>query len=658
MHIIFILLASSSEAYTDARSKQQILLRGGSSRGVEIDSFTTNTLCQDTSDQFFVEYPTDETGPKTCQWVQENPTLRCTYLPINEKCPETCGQCEAGNSESPSIESSSLNPSLSPLPNMNPYDDDPCTWGLTGWTAYELKIVPHVTSTKVGYITNDFAIDEWKIYDASNPSEIVYQEIEKVYDVNPTKERICLDSSKCYIFYIYFDSPYKDEGYILRQGNNELENGGFGNSSPSPWVEDTIPLGDCSFPTSAPTFTPPTKPPAIKRNTQISYYISSIAAFCFFFVLTIYLKCKQMQSRHLRRVHLENRRQEQVLAAMSTRSTRNGMSYEESRNLRRFQILSSIIHKRVLSKGDKYGKDDETNLSYTEISEKYVTDNEGSLHGISILEDGERSSIASRSMNGVSIFSSVASFLSLAPSTRNDPSTNPADDPTNNPTYDLPDDHFDDHPNDPPNDTTPNDTTTNDTIPDDTSANDTTLDDTTPDDTAPDDTAPNNLPPGDTTPSNITADNITTNDTTPNDITIDDVNPNNPPSTPTTPRTTNPPVNNPPVISPSNNERERKHDIFVDNIRMVSETTSSQVTQNSRATTSFKLSTSSLYSPKTCPICLEDYKVDDDIAWSNNEECPHAFHLDCIMGWLMENDDCPLCRADYLCIDRDNLFNI
>ena len=62
---------------------------------------------------------------------------------------------------------------------------------------------------------------------------------------------------------------------------------------------------------------------------------------------------------------------------------------------------------------------------------------------------------------------------------------------------------------------------------------------------------------------------------------------------------------------------------------------------------------SSLYSPKSCPICLEEYKIDDEIAWSRNQDCLHAFHLDCISDWLMDNDDCPLCRADYLKIKEN-----
>ena len=57
---------------------------------------------------------------------------------------------------------------------------------------------------------------------------------------------------------------------------------------------------------------------------------------------------------------------------------------------------------------------------------------------------------------------------------------------------------------------------------------------------------------------------------------------------------------------------------------------------------------SSLYSPKSCPICCDDYAKGDYIAWSKNEQCCHAFHTDCIMQWLMNHDDCPMCRNNYL----------
>jgi len=59
-----------------------------------------------------------------------------------------------------------------------------------------------------------------------------------------------------------------------------------------------------------------------------------------------------------------------------------------------------------------------------------------------------------------------------------------------------------------------------------------------------------------------------------------------------------------------------------------------------------------LYSPKACPICLESYRAGDEICWSKNENCPHAFHLECMTEWLMENDDCPMCREN--CLEGSN----
>jgi len=48
-----------------------------------------------------------------------------------------------------------------------------------------------------------------------------------------------------------------------------------------------------------------------------------------------------------------------------------------------------------------------------------------------------------------------------------------------------------------------------------------------------------------------------------------------------------------------------------------------------------------------CTICLEEYKVGEEIGWSRNSECHHAFHKDCIIKWLENNDDCPICRKKY-----------
>ena len=59
-----------------------------------------------------------------------------------------------------------------------------------------------------------------------------------------------------------------------------------------------------------------------------------------------------------------------------------------------------------------------------------------------------------------------------------------------------------------------------------------------------------------------------------------------------------------------------------------------------------------LYNPRMCPICCEEYEKGDDIAWSKNEDCVHAYHTDCIVPWLLEHSDCPMCRNDYLCLEE------
>jgi len=45
-----------------------------------------------------------------------------------------------------------------------------------------------------------------------------------------------------------------------------------------------------------------------------------------------------------------------------------------------------------------------------------------------------------------------------------------------------------------------------------------------------------------------------------------------------------------------------------------------------------------------CPVCLEDYKEGDDVAWSRFK-CNHVFHWHCIQDWLMESEECPMCRV-------------
>ena len=50
----------------------------------------------------------------------------------------------------------------------------------------------------------------------------------------------------------------------------------------------------------------------------------------------------------------------------------------------------------------------------------------------------------------------------------------------------------------------------------------------------------------------------------------------------------------------------------------------------------------------SCDICLMDYQVGEEVCWSPNEACIHAFHKDCMLDWLLRNPLCPVCRRDYL----------
>ena len=55
--------------------------------------------------------------------------------------------------------------------------------------------------------------------------------------------------------------------------------------------------------------------------------------------------------------------------------------------------------------------------------------------------------------------------------------------------------------------------------------------------------------------------------------------------------------------------------------------------------------------PNTCAICFESYKPGDTVAWSNNRQCIHAFHLDCVLEYLVlvkgRRVPCPTCRQTF-----------
>lgn len=55
--------------------------------------------------------------------------------------------------------------------------------------------------------------------------------------------------------------------------------------------------------------------------------------------------------------------------------------------------------------------------------------------------------------------------------------------------------------------------------------------------------------------------------------------------------------------------------------------------------------------PNQCAICLCDYTKGDTVILSSNESCPHAFHQECIVEWLVkmqEGTPCPCCRQTFI----------
>lgn len=47
----------------------------------------------------------------------------------------------------------------------------------------------------------------------------------------------------------------------------------------------------------------------------------------------------------------------------------------------------------------------------------------------------------------------------------------------------------------------------------------------------------------------------------------------------------------------------------------------------------------------SCSVCLEHFEAGETLAWSRKLKCQHAFHHNCLVPWLMKNDDCPMCRT-------------
>ena len=57
--------------------------------------------------------------------------------------------------------------------------------------------------------------------------------------------------------------------------------------------------------------------------------------------------------------------------------------------------------------------------------------------------------------------------------------------------------------------------------------------------------------------------------------------------------------------------------------------------------------------PNCCAVCLASYEKGDDVVWSKNENCCHAFHEGCVTDWLtgpkmQVSNPCPCCRCIFV----------
>lgn len=53
--------------------------------------------------------------------------------------------------------------------------------------------------------------------------------------------------------------------------------------------------------------------------------------------------------------------------------------------------------------------------------------------------------------------------------------------------------------------------------------------------------------------------------------------------------------------------------------------------------------------PASCAICLCGYEPGDDVTYSPNVACQHAFHTECIKAWMVKKEQplCPCCRQEF-----------
>lgn len=88
-------------------------------------------------------------------------------------------------------------------------------------------------------------------------------------------------------------------------------------------------------------------------------------------------------------------------------------------------------------------------------------------------------------------------------------------------------------------------------------------------------------------------------------------------------------------------------------LRVANQEPSDQAAENHPCSymTVVRVTADTLCSDSACPICKEDFVINQEI---RKLACNHLYHSDCIMPWLQINNTCPVCRHQLPIHQRPN----
>jgi Ring finger domain len=100
----------------------------------------------------------------------------------------------------------------------------------------------------------------------------------------------------------------------------------------------------------------------------------------------------------------------------------------------------------------------------------------------------------------------------------------------------------------------------------------------------------------------------------------------------------------------NHNDKKDENDHAVDNDNIDNDDDLASLDNDNKGTLRLPVMSQRPSVPNCCAICLGSYEVGDQVIWSSNPECSHAFHSECILEWLIKmqpETPCPCCRQEF-----------